>query len=438
MGKKNRNRNKKNKKNSNLISEYLKKLYKNNKLPKVSLCTPTFNRRPFIPMLINCMNRQTYPKKLIEWIIVDDGTDKIEDLIIDIPYIKYTKYDVKLNLGKKRNIMNNLATGEILIYIDDDDFYPMERVEHAVESLLLNPDKICAGSSEIYLYYNHINKMYQSGPFGDNHATAASFAFRKKLLDITKFSENASVSEEANFLKNYTIPMVQLDPLKTILVFSHEQNTLDKTDVLSDLNKAIKLSDKKVNMFIKDEEIKEFYTNKIHDLLKNYKEGSRTLKPKALIQVNLKLKERMKMLETHIKNIIEIQNKNNVIQIQKPNNEIVSLTMVDAVNHLNFSKKKIYEQHNIIIACKNKINEQNQIILNYKNELDKIKKEKQSVQVIPIQNDNLENLSRESVSVSSDDDKDVDKNINMVSQPLDKRLIPNTYLNENINIENNV
>ena len=67
MGKKNRNRNKKNKKNSNLISEYLKKLYKNNKLPKVSLCTPTFNRRPFIPMLINCMNRQTYPKKLIEW-----------------------------------------------------------------------------------------------------------------------------------------------------------------------------------------------------------------------------------------------------------------------------------------------------------------------------------------------------------------------------------
>ena len=57
--------------------------------PLVSLCTPTFNRRPFIPYMIKCFEHQTYPKDRIEWVIVDDGTDPIEDLVSIIPQVKY-------------------------------------------------------------------------------------------------------------------------------------------------------------------------------------------------------------------------------------------------------------------------------------------------------------------------------------------------------------
>jgi glycosyltransferase involved in cell wall biosynthesis len=49
--------------------------------PFVSIITPTFNRRPFIPTMIECYKNQTYPKNRMEWIIVDDGTDKIGDLV---------------------------------------------------------------------------------------------------------------------------------------------------------------------------------------------------------------------------------------------------------------------------------------------------------------------------------------------------------------------
>ncbi len=49
--------------------------------PFVSICTPTFNRRPFIPTAIQCVRNQTYPREKLEWIIVDDGTDPIEDLL---------------------------------------------------------------------------------------------------------------------------------------------------------------------------------------------------------------------------------------------------------------------------------------------------------------------------------------------------------------------
>ncbi len=35
--------------------------------PFVSVCTPTYNRRRFLPFLIKCFQAQTYPKELMEW-----------------------------------------------------------------------------------------------------------------------------------------------------------------------------------------------------------------------------------------------------------------------------------------------------------------------------------------------------------------------------------
>jgi glycosyltransferase involved in cell wall biosynthesis len=64
-----------------------------NIMPFVSVCTPTFNRRPFIQSMIKCFEHQDYPNDRIEWIIIDDGTDKIGDLVKDIPQVKYFAYD---------------------------------------------------------------------------------------------------------------------------------------------------------------------------------------------------------------------------------------------------------------------------------------------------------------------------------------------------------
>ena len=42
--------------------------------PFVSVVTPTYNRKRFIPFLIQCYNSQSYPKDKMEWIIYDDGS----------------------------------------------------------------------------------------------------------------------------------------------------------------------------------------------------------------------------------------------------------------------------------------------------------------------------------------------------------------------------
>jgi glycosyltransferase involved in cell wall biosynthesis len=66
-------------------------------LPLVSVCTPTFNRRPFINNIIQCYKNQTYPQVRMEWIIIDDGNDKVKDLF---KLLRFEHY-VILNMTKK-------------------------------------------------------------------------------------------------------------------------------------------------------------------------------------------------------------------------------------------------------------------------------------------------------------------------------------------------
>ena len=280
----------------------MKKKSKPDKYPFVSICTPTFNRRPFIPIIIKCFENQTYPKDKIEWIIVDDGTDKIEDLVKHIPQVKYFRYDNKLSLGTKRNITNEKAKGDIIVYMDDDDYYPPERISHAVDTLQKNPKALCAGSSAMYIYFKHIQKMYQFGPYGPNHATAATFAFRKELLLKTRFDETASLAEEKKFLKDYTIPFVQLDPLKSILVFSHNHNSFDKKELLKQLpNPYIKDTNITPSNIVKECGILQFFMEDINKLLDEYAPGLPENKPDVTKQLNQMRENREKMMQDNIK-----------------------------------------------------------------------------------------------------------------------------------------
>ena len=272
-------------------------------LPFVSVCTPTFNRRPFYEMTIQCFQNQTYPKDRMEWIIVDDGTDKIEDLVSHLPCVKYFKYDERMKLGKKRNVMHEHVQGDIIVYMDDDDYYPPDRVSHAVEMLMKNPSCMVAGSSELYLYFKHINEMYQCGPYGPNHATAATFAFRREYMKSSAYDDTATLAEEKQFLQNYSAPMIQLDPMKTILVFSHIHNSLDKRKLLAfGPNAFMKPSDKRVGDFVKEEALRSFFLERIDALLDAYEPGRPEHKPDVLEKIKEIEEIRMRKIEEHRKN----------------------------------------------------------------------------------------------------------------------------------------
>ena len=323
-----------------------------NNLPMVSVCTPTFNRRPFIQNMFNCFKNQDYPKHLIEWIIVDDGTDKIEDLIVtsDIPQIRYFKVDEKMTLGTKRNYMHQFVRGSIIVYMDDDDYYPPERISHAVERLMGKPEAMCAGSSEIYLYFKSMNKMIQCGPYNQNHATAGTFAFRTEMLKTTKYEDHAALAEERAFLKDYTIPFVQLDPLKTILVFSHDHNTFDKRKMFDTQQdpRVFKESTKTVNTFIRnayESNIYNFFMRDIDQLLENYLPGRADMKPDVLKQIKEIEEERDRLNQQ----AVDAQKANGTIMLQRPGQEPIQLTNEQVVNifkQLQTSNASLQEKDN--------------------------------------------------------------------------------------------
>jgi len=193
--------------------------------------------------------------------------------------------------------------------------------------------------------------MYQCGPYGPNHATAGTFAFRTKLLEQTKYEEHAALAEERAFLKDYTIPFVQLDTLKTILVVSHEHNTFDKRKMLENMNpQYMRISEKTVDTFIRKKSergIKHFFLNEIDELLKKYEPGEPKMKPDVLKQMVEIEEERQK----YIKEQMEKQAANGPILLQRPGEQPVQLTNQDVVNLLQ-------QQQNVINELNEKLQKQ--------------------------------------------------------------------------------
>lgn len=94
----------------------------------VSVVTPTYNRRKFLPILIHLYKTRTYPKEHRELIILDDSLTTNEDLIPkDYPNIRYYYHNEKMTLGEKRNKLNELARGDIIVCFDDDDYHYPEK-----------------------------------------------------------------------------------------------------------------------------------------------------------------------------------------------------------------------------------------------------------------------------------------------------------------------
>ena len=224
------------------------------KLPLVSILTPTFNRRKFIYQYLRNIKKQDY-KGPIEVLIADDGDDKIEDLIPKNTIFRYIRMTEKKPIGYKRNLLCTEAKGEILVNMDDDDFYPSTRVSHSLEKLDKREAYI-AGCSKLY-FYEKSSGITEYGPISEFHASAGTFAFFREYLSQNSFDDKAEMGEEFIFTHHFTNPLIQLDPLKTILVIAHRRNTYDK-ELIKRVKSRLKLKD-----FVKNPVEFDFYANQL-------------------------------------------------------------------------------------------------------------------------------------------------------------------------------
>jgi hypothetical protein len=145
--------------------------------------------------------------------------------------------------------------------MDDDDYYPPERVAHVVNKFRSQPKYQLAGSSEIFMYYTDNQTIYKFGPYHPNHATNGTMAWTSEYAKSHKYDENVTHAEEKSFLEEYKHPMIQLEPYKTMLVISHSENTFDKKKLRENENQFVRKTDSKIKDFIKDSKLRDFYKN---------------------------------------------------------------------------------------------------------------------------------------------------------------------------------
>lgn len=243
-----------NKNQSKKITALITKGIMRNKaeLPFVSVICPTYNRRSFLPTLLYIYQYQDYPINRRELIILDDSETSNQDIIdlIDDSYgtVKYIHLKERTKLGKKRNILNEMAIGEYILCMDDDDYYPPNKISYTIGEMLRTGKKL-SGSDEMYIWYSHINKIYKTKKTSSRNACNGTFCYHKDILNTHHYCNNSSISEEKFFLKNYTSDILQLDPKKTILCISHSNNTFDKQKIIHGCT-ATKLS---IEEFVKND-----------------------------------------------------------------------------------------------------------------------------------------------------------------------------------------
>lgn len=238
---------------------------KNNKSkPFVSCICPTYNRINFIPNLIKIFQSQDYPSNFRELIILDDSINDATDLIkkLDIENnIKYyhinNNYKNKpLSIGKKRNLLHQLISGEYILCFDDDDYYPPNKISKSINKLLSSNIKF-GGSSKLYIYYTDIKKVYEFGPYSKYHATNGTFVYHYSYIFTNFYNDNSKFAEEKTFLNNFTEKLIQLEPLDTILCIAHDKNTYDKKNIIHNG----KLTNYKLNNLILNKKIFNFFNS---------------------------------------------------------------------------------------------------------------------------------------------------------------------------------
>lgn len=92
----------------------------------ISVVTPTYNRKEMLNDVIKCLTEQTYSDW--ELIIIDDcSTDGTEEMMKQYKKnskIRYYRNEKNMkNPGINRNKGFNLAKGDYVVFMDDDDYY---------------------------------------------------------------------------------------------------------------------------------------------------------------------------------------------------------------------------------------------------------------------------------------------------------------------------
>jgi glycosyltransferase involved in cell wall biosynthesis len=155
---------------------------------------PTYNRRAFVRAAIFAWSRQTYEER--ELVILDDGEDKILDLVPADPRIKYLFETTRRRTGDKRNRAVELCMGEVICHFDDDDYSSPTRIADQVERLEASGRPVTGYHTLLFWDTLALEaRRYRSQVAG--YVCGTSLAYLRAFWEIHKFPDKQEASDNA-------------------------------------------------------------------------------------------------------------------------------------------------------------------------------------------------------------------------------------------------
>lgn len=168
--------------------------------PLVSVIMPVYNSEKFVEQAVESVIKQTYRQwELI--IINDSSTDNTRKVICNLAQkderIRFYENEVNIGVSKTRNKAVNLARGEWVAFLDSDDMWAEEKLQHQMELI----DK----QNNVQLVFSGSAFVNENGKMADYVLHVPERIGYKDLLKQNLIS-CSSVLVKKEYVKKYVMP----------------------------------------------------------------------------------------------------------------------------------------------------------------------------------------------------------------------------------------
>lgn len=208
-------------------------IFDDNELPHISVVTITRDRPLFYPLMLRNIQLADYPKNRMQWIIIEDGHsrfDRSQYYKADDDTVLY-KYigegGLVFPIGYKRNLAVSLSRHDIIVHVDDDDYYPPESFLARVRSLeSFRCD--CVGCVSVQTFHLLSERMTVATETSVVNMSESSLAYRRSFWEEKRFVNACSCAEGVAFIAERYDRCRSIPSQFVITQFDHLKNTVKR------------------------------------------------------------------------------------------------------------------------------------------------------------------------------------------------------------------
>ena len=211
----------------------------NDDLPNLSIITPCYKRRHFLPLMMCNLMCFDYPKEKLTWVLYQDGEEDmfeneehkklVEQRLHPIKLIYYYDPKNRKTIGEKRNYcIKKLNVNKFVAMMDSDDIYMPTYPRYAISVLKKNKMGIVGSQSMLFSYPFHNYKMSAISCQHKRQIHEGCSVLSVRHFRQTGGFQKTSQGEGTGLLDYVEYRAKDLDITLCMVCIDHGENTISK------------------------------------------------------------------------------------------------------------------------------------------------------------------------------------------------------------------